>query len=163
MVYLNGDIHDIIKSIKTNSIDLIYASHVFEYFDKVEAPKVLQTWYQYLKPGGILRLAVPDFDALISMYNEKNDLDLILGPLYGRWQFSNGNATTAYVYHKTAYNFRSLKEILNLVGFSNVKRWSWQDVFTGELVGFDDHSQAYFPKMDKEHGMLLSLNVEGVK
>lgn len=49
-------------------IELIYASHVLEYFDRIEADKVLGEWHRVLKPGGILRLAVPDFEALIKVY-----------------------------------------------------------------------------------------------
>ena len=42
-----------------NTVDLIYASHVLEYFDREEVSEVLEEWYRVLKPGGILRLAVP--------------------------------------------------------------------------------------------------------
>lgn len=45
-----------------NTVDIIYASHVFEYFDREECVNVLQKWKNVLKPGGILRLAVPNFE-----------------------------------------------------------------------------------------------------
>ena len=51
-----------------NSAELIYASHVFEYFDRQQATTVLAEWRRVLKSGGILRLAVPDFPALIEVY-----------------------------------------------------------------------------------------------
>ena len=57
-----------------NSIDLIYASHVLEYFDRVEAVDVLNKWYSKLKKGGILRLAVPNFEVIAKLYIEKNIL-----------------------------------------------------------------------------------------
>ena len=47
---------------KENTVDLIYASHVFEYFDREQASDVLQIWKKCLKPGGIIRLAVPNFE-----------------------------------------------------------------------------------------------------
>ena len=46
--------HDIINlPYNENSVDLIYASHVFEYFDRSEAVEVLEKWKKVLKPGGI--------------------------------------------------------------------------------------------------------------
>lgn len=50
------------------SVDLIYASHVIEYFDRIEVITVLKEWYRVLKEGGILRIAVPDFEALVQVY-----------------------------------------------------------------------------------------------
>ncbi len=44
-----------------NTCDLIYASHVFEYFDREEANNILHKWKKCLKPIGVLRLAVPNF------------------------------------------------------------------------------------------------------
>ena len=52
----------------TNSAELIYASHVFEYFDRQEAEKVLREWHRVLVPGGTLRIAVPDFEAITRVY-----------------------------------------------------------------------------------------------
>lgn len=40
---------------KENTVDLIYASHVFEYFDREEAADVLQTWKKCLKFSGFFR------------------------------------------------------------------------------------------------------------
>jgi predicted SAM-dependent methyltransferase len=50
------------------SVDLIYASHVLEYFDRQEVIPVLQEWVRVLKKGGILRIAVPDFESMAIMY-----------------------------------------------------------------------------------------------
>ena len=51
------------------------------------------------------------------------------------------------------------KKINKNVGFKNIKIWDWQEFFK-EQKDFDDHSQAYFPHMDKENGILVSLNIE---
>ena len=61
--------HDIVNlPFNENSVDLIYASHVFEYFDREEAVDVLKKWHKKLKKGGVLRLAVPDFKAFSTLY-----------------------------------------------------------------------------------------------
>lgn len=139
------------------SVSLVYASHVLEYFDRVEVLDVLREWRRVLKPGGTLRLAVPDFEALVRVYRRYGKLDLVHGPLYGRWEVPG---TPIVIYHRTVYDFPSLKQVLEGCGFGNVRRWDWRQVFVGELKGFDDYSQAYVPHMDKDKGVLISLNVE---
>ena len=70
---------------EAESVDLIYASHVLEYFDRKEATKVLLEWFRVLKNGGILRLAVPDFEVMANLYCKgEYPLDRFLGPLYGK-------------------------------------------------------------------------------
>lgn len=64
------------------------------------------------------------------------------------------------VYKKTVYNFDSLKAVLEENGFSNVKLYDWRERIHKD---YDDHSQAYYPHMDKENGILISLNVEAQK
>ena len=144
---------------KDNSVDLIYASHVLEYFDRVEVLAVLKEWKRVLKKGGILRLAVPDYEALIKVYRKTKDLNKVLGPLFGRWAIAK---TKFIIYHKTVYDFASLNGILLQSGFNKVRRWDWRKVFVKELQGYDDYSQAYFPHMDQK-GILISLNVEAQK
>lgn len=142
-----------------NSVDLIYSSHSFEYFDVKEAPDVLKEWYRVLKPGGILRLAVPDFDSLINLYTSTGDINKILGPLFGRMEIETKSSKTM-LFHKTTYTLRSMKDLLESNGFSNIHRYDWKETIHKD---YDDHSQAYYPHMDKEKGLLLSLNIEATK
>lgn len=142
-----------------NSADLIYSCHSFEYFDREEAPKVLKEWFRVLKPGGILRLAVPDFEALIEVYKKTGEISKALGPLFGRWIIS-GKENESPIYHRTTYDFSSLKKVLEESGFSNIYRYDWRNTIHKD---YDDYSQAYYPHMDKEKGTLISLNVEAVK
>ena len=153
--YNHLDSHSITElPYKNNTVDLIYASHVLEYFDREEANTVLKEWHRVLKPEGILRLAVPDFDAMVRLYLNKNmPLEEFLGPLYGKMEMANEN-----IYHKTTYDFKSLHSKLKSIGFKEMKRYNWRDYPVH--VKNDDHSQAYKPNMDKENGTLISLNVE---
>lgn len=150
---------DYLPMIEDGSVEVIYASHVFEYFSDAEAPAVLAEWYKKLCPRGILRLAVPNFEALVEVYLTYNRIDLISGPIYGYWKVSD--ALTAK--HNALYDKVKLSNVLQDAGFTTVRPWNWREVFTGELAGFDDYSQAYVPHMDKEKGTLISLNLEGVK
>lgn len=133
----------------------IYASHVLEYFSYDEAKKVLKEWGRLLEPGGELRIAVPDFKTMTNLYNNyKVQLKDIIGPLYGK--MSMGDET---IYHKTTYDFLTLKDILIDAGYKDVELYDWKS-YTVHREN-DDHSQAYLcPKGDKENGTLISLNVK---
>lgn len=155
-IHYRRPVHDL-AVFKNNSAELIYASHVFEYFDRVEAKKVLREWRRVLQKGGVLRLAVPDFEALVKVYKKYDKLDMVLGPLYGRWNIPGTEQT---IYHKTVYDFPALKTLLEESGFQNVRRYDWRKTIHKD---YDDHSQAYIPHMDKEKGLLISLNVEAEK
>lgn len=150
------DLRDL-SMFKSESVDLIYCSHALQYFDRLQAYVALREWYRVLKNNGILRVAVPDFEAIVKVYKKYGDLEHrgILGPLYGK--MVRGNIE---IYHKTVYDFDSLKKLLELVGFRKVKRYDWRETIHKD---YDDQSQAYIPHMDKENGLLISLNVEAVK
>ena len=62
-----------------------------------------------------------------------------------------------FIYHKTVYDFHSLKSLLKNIGMKEIKKYNWEETSHSE---FDDHSQAYLPHMDKENGTSMSLNVE---
>ena len=68
--------HDIktLPMFSDKSVDLIYTCGTFEYFDRYEAINILKEWSRVLKPKGILRISVPDFDSIVKVYlqNDKN-------------------------------------------------------------------------------------------
>lgn len=150
---------DDLSMFKDGSVDLIYSSHSFEYFDRQEAVSVLKEWRRALMPGATLRLAVPDFDKLIECYQKTESLENILGPLYGRMEVDTADGPKM-LFHKTTYSFNSLKALLEENGFRDVQRYDWRQTVHKD---YDDHSQAYFPHMDKENGTLMSLNIEAKK
>ncbi len=141
------------------SASVIYSCHAFEYFDRVQAKEILKEWHRVLVPGGVLRLAVPDFEGLLKVYQKTGELGRILGPMYGRIEVTSNKGAETF-YHKTVYDFRSLKSTLEQAGFVAVERFDWQQT---EHAHVDDFSQAYFPHMDKKDGLLISLNVEARK
>ena len=151
---------DSLPMFQDGTVELIYASHVLEYFDRQQIVGVLAEWHRVLMPGGVLRLAVPDFKALVEVYKRTEELSKILGPLYGRMVVEGGDDKQQIIYHRTVYDFSSLKKLLEENGFTNVQRYNWRETIHKD---YDDFSQAYFPHMDKEHGLLISLNVEAKK
>ena len=99
--YSHLDYKSITKlELKDNSVDLIYASHVIEYFNPQEAINLISEWRRVLKPHAVLRVAVPDFAALAGLYHQgKIKVKNVVGPLYGSMQMGN-----KIIYHKTVYD-----------------------------------------------------------
>ena len=154
--YEHLDSDDIfIKDYENNSADLIYSSHFIEYLDRDEVIPLLERWKEVLKPNGVMRLAVPNFDAVVQYYIEKDDnMELLLGQLVG------GQKTGEYDYHKMVFSKKSLTKALLDTDFSEVMGYDWRKT---EHADLDDFSQSYLPHMDKDNGFLLSLNLEAVK
>lgn len=140
-------------TIPDQTVDLMYASHVLEHFGRHEIDDVLKVWSKKIKSGGILRVAVPDFEAVCKRYLESGNIQELLG-------FINGGQRNQYDYHKVNFDITKLSNHLINAGFTNIRRYDWRST---EHSYIDDYSQSYLPHMDKENGMLMSLNVEAIK
>lgn len=57
---------------ESGSVDLVYHSHVLEHFTKHEGDAFIGECFRILKPGGIIRIAVPDLEKIA-----RNYLDLL--------------------------------------------------------------------------------------
>lgn len=152
-VEVDPDVVADITNLDYKDIDLIYAAHVLEHFKNSEICDVLKNWYDCLRIGGILRLSVPDFEAIISYYQYTKDLIPLMTLIYGGQKYDLD-------YHYTGFDFKRLSEILTMIGFKDIKRYDWKKT---EHFYVDDYSQAYLPHLDKLHGKLMSLNVEARK
>ena len=55
-------IHDLRKKLPfpDRSVDYVYTSHVLEHLAAADAPKLIEEVFRVLKPGGMVRLVVPD-------------------------------------------------------------------------------------------------------
>tara|TARA_R110000824_G_scaffold104214_1_gene247286 strand:+ start:1753 stop:2313 length:561 start_codon:yes stop_codon:yes gene_type:complete len=148
---------DNLEHIANDSVDLIYACHVLEHFGRNEFQQVLEEWHRILKPGGVLRLSVPDFAKTVKIYAEKSllvdGIMTVMGSLVG-------GQRDAFDYHKIVFDEALLDQSLRDAGFQTTSLWDWRQT---EHAHIDDQSQAYLPHMDKENGVLMSLNMEAFK
>ena len=142
-----------LRSFEKDSVNVVYACAVLEHFIRWEYKNALRRWYEILKPGGILRVSVPDFESLIEHYIENKNLSLLIGMFYGGQDYDQN-------FHHMCWDFDTLKNDLEELGFKNIHRYNWRET---EHSHIDDFSQSYLPHMDKENGKLMHLNVEATK
>lgn len=147
---------EVLDFIPDNTVALIYACHVLEHFGRNTYLDALREWHRVIRPGGVLRLAVPDFAAAASLYMQ-GTLPRGIEDVRG---LVTGGQRDQYDFHGMIFDEASLGDALKSVGFAETRLWDWR---TTEHADMDDYSQAYMPHMDKENGTLVSLNIEAVK
>jgi SAM-dependent methyltransferase len=142
---IKGDVvvHDLRKGIPVDSgsVDAVYHSHVLEHIDREDIPAFMAEIHRVLKPGGIHRMAVPNFgrdarDYLESLEQERPNHDDMLIPLLAqsvqreahgtslqsplRRRVENlvlGDARRRGQTHQWAYDRVNLHQILEANGF----------------------------------------------
>ena len=98
-------------------------------------------------------MAVPNFEAICDYYSRTRKLEDVRGLLYGGQNHPLNS-------HTTTFDEEYLKGCLEKVGFKDVRWWDWRYTEHSE---YDDYSQCFLPHMNKESGMLMSLNLEATK
>jgi predicted SAM-dependent methyltransferase len=114
--YIPIDIKDGIDARKLpypdESVAEVYASHVLEHFGFKEVPEVLAEWARVLKPGGLMRISVPDREKVEERRTDANSslMDRIL----------MGGQTDEHDYHKSIYTEATLRRAMNKAGIAHV-------------------------------------------
>ncbi len=98
-----------------DAVGAIYSSHTLEHLHVDAAERVLAECHRVLVPGGVLRIAVPNLDATVSVY-DPGDPDAFLDGIYqGRSASDNRHAR-----HWWHYNAVSLGARMRAAGFITV-------------------------------------------
>ena len=159
------DLVDDIQTLNTmekGSVDLIYCCHALEHFPREQSLGILCRWYEILKPQGILRISVPDMEAVFAHYFYWKDIRDLKGFIWGGQKDSND-------FHKDGWDETFLTIALTSTGFVNVHKWDWKTTSPHDYI--DDYSQAYWPTKEcnyqdgqiRAYNKLMSLNLEGAK
>ena len=64
------------------TVEVLYSSHMLEHLDRGQARAFLQEAFRVLKPGGIIRIAVPDIKAKIDLYLKTGDADELIESMH---------------------------------------------------------------------------------
>jgi predicted SAM-dependent methyltransferase len=125
--------HDLSLSLplKNNAVDFIYSSHFFEHLFKDEASNLLVECARALKPGGIIRISVPDLAYAVSLYGLGRKAEMLED------YFFVVNKGSYLSRHKYMYDFDMLKVTLEQAGFSDVRRCEYRQGETPDIEVLD--------------------------
>ncbi len=149
--YVHDDITDL-SMFADGGAELVYMCHVLEHVPRLEIFDVLSELKRVLRPGGVLRISVPDFDRLVEMYRATgSNADYVISPLLG----SHANP---YDVHYWIFTKASLSVILRQAGFSMVRTW---DPARCANHDFEDWASRSLECGGRKY--FISLNLEAVR
>lgn len=120
-----------------NSVDVIRASHVLEHFPHPQISDVLKDWVRALKPGGILKIAVPDFEIIAKRYLDGKAMDVPSEWLVMGAQSDDDD------FHKSLFDREHLRQRLAAAGLVLLRPWNSE---IADCAGYE-----------------ISLNIQGTK
>jgi SAM-dependent methyltransferase len=120
------------------AFEAVFGSHVLEHLTPGEAATLLGELHRVLRPGGIVRIAVPDLDRVIAGYDPSAPDDF----LFGMWQ--GRERSTSRHRHWWLYNERSLGERLAEAGFTDVRRESFRTGRCPDVERIDSRPESLF-------------------
>ncbi|MCK5016735.1 MAG: methyltransferase domain-containing protein [Candidatus Peribacteraceae bacterium] len=100
-------------------IEEIISVATLEHLRPVHVSHVINEFYRVLKPNGRVRISTPDIEAIAKGIIEKDDFDIILQHLFGKYK---SNATEDLDLHKSMFPSEMMIEMLEKAGFKNAKR-----------------------------------------
>lgn len=97
-----------------NSVDEIYAIHLFEHISRLDAETTLREWRRVLKPGGKLVLELPCLDKMAQMIvdGEENIRLTLLGI------FGDPREKSKAMLHQWAYTKKEISDLFYHCGFA---------------------------------------------
>lgn len=127
--------------IPDDSLDGIFCEHVFEHFDAVQGKSILREALRVLRPGGTVRIIVPDGDKIIRSYCT-NPTELI-GHRETETSFAM-DAVNSYFRqryeHQFIYDWALLQYQLKAAGFEQVAQVSFGTGDASASIILDDRA-----------------------
>lgn len=107
--------------------DAVFHEHLLEHFSLTEGLVLAQDWHRVLKPGGVLRIGVPDAGAYMSSYSEPGGETLRTLRPEAATRLLAVSALFYWPHHLTMYDFETLQLLLTAAGFEQIERREFGD------------------------------------
>jgi predicted SAM-dependent methyltransferase len=139
--------------IESASLEGIYTEHCLEHIGLTECERNLEEFYRMLKPGGNLRIVVPDGELYLDIYERRKKGESVLLPYENGYitPMARINGIFRDFGHQFIYDFATVKKLLEKTGFRDVKKESFRKGRDQRLL------------VDTEARAIESLYVEATK
>lgn len=132
---------------KDNSVDFVFNEHFFEHLTTDEAQITIKDLMRVLKPGGIMRIAMPDLEMVVSTYLDtplnKDSVIKKYGLGFIKTRAEWMNMSFRWWGHMWLYDWEELKRRLEEAGYKNVKRCELNKSEYPELRKLETRSESY--------------------
>ncbi len=123
-----------------DSFDAIFCEHVIEHFDFEHGKNLLNECRRILKPGGVIRIIVPDGETIIKGYLNKPETIIKYKTPTSKTAMGAVNIWFYQRYeHQCIYDFDYLKYLLKSINFSRIEKSGFKfSALSPEAILLDD-------------------------
>lgn len=139
--------------LESGSLEGIFTEHCLEHIEFHETLKNFYEFHRLLKPGGIVRIVVPDGEIYLDIYQRRKDGATELMPYEQGYisPMARINGIFRNHGHKFIYDFDTMKKLLEQAGFTNIKKCTYRTGSDKRLL------------IDQDWRAIESLYVEATK
>ena len=153
--------HDVTRGLpfESESVDVIYCSHLLEHLTRNEARRVCQEAYRVLKENGIIRAVVPDLKVLARKYVEEDRkffgdskrplADLFIESLFLERYERPSLERLFHSLHKTMYDAESLIFLLKSAGPYKIRECIFREGVCPDLEKIEHRRRSVYLEAQK--------------
>ena len=123
------DITDKPYPIKEGTLDCVFTEHCLEHIPFEKCEKNLSEFYRMLKPGGTVRIVVPDGEIYLDIYQKRKQGEKIYMPYEQEGNYPTPMSRINGIFrnhgHLFIYDFETFNYLLKKVGFKDIKKESF--------------------------------------
>lgn len=152
-----------------NTFNFIFSEHMIEHITLPQAQVMLKESLRVLKPGGVIRITTPDMAKILPLYKpdlseeqlkyldwaEKTHIEKPLLDIHNHYINNYFHSWG----HQFIYDFNSMKKLLELIGFINIREVQLYKSTHLELDNLELHHKV----ISMEYTLLESFAVEASK
>ena len=151
---------DITKSLPfdDNTLNGVYAEHCLEHISFSSCQKAIGEFFRILRPGGVIRIVVPDAELYMNLYVRSKNGEAVRFPYVTDQDIEEGYTPIMSVNrvfrnhgHHFAYDFETLSMMLCRAGFIDISKASYMQGRNSDLL------------IDSEKRRIESLYIEASK
>jgi len=122
--------------IANDSLEGIYSEHCLEHIPLADGQKNLEEFYRMLKPGGTVRIVVPDGGLYFSIYNRKLNGEEVAMPYEETYltPMARINSLFRSYGHMFIYDFETFRVLLQNAGFKDIKKANYMEGRNKDLL-----------------------------